>query len=99
MPCALFDRPGYWPGVRGHALEPRTTVDPGQSLHPCLALEAMPDPLPPGEPVHRGPPRGTHLHIGEAPLPSPGLLRFAGCPHSHFSQGDSHPPEKLPGVL
>lgn len=96
MPCALFDRSGYWPGVRGHALEPRTMVDPGQSLHPCLALEAVPDPLPPGEPEHTRTPRGTRSQRTpqgnppahrRSPTPFSGLLLFPGYPHSYFSQG------------
>lgn len=80
MPCALFDRSGYWPGVRGHALEPQTMVDPGQSLHPCLALEAVPDPLPPGEPEHTRTPRGTRSQ--RTPQGNPPAHRRSPTPFS-----------------
>lgn len=78
--CALVDRSGYWPGVRGQALEPRTMVDPGQSLHPCLALEAVPVPPPPGEPEHPGTPRGPDSQ--RTPQGSPPAHRRSPTPFS-----------------
>lgn len=80
MSCALFDRSGYWPGVRGHALEPWTMVDPGQSLHPCLALEAVPVPPPPGEPEHTRTPRGPRSQ--RTPQGSPPAHRRSPTPFS-----------------
>lgn len=75
------------------------SVDPAQSLYPSLALEAMPDPLPLGEPILRGPPGKPPGAQEEGP--PPGVLQpltIHALP-SHSWGPVLQPPEKLLGVL
>ena len=97
-PEALASQEGAWVNLldqSGDGQEsgrvPRSlgaSIDPAQSLSPSLALEAVLGPLPPREPILRGPP-GQPTHRRRAP--SPGVLQLPDRPRPHFSQLGSCP--------